>query len=62
MIKHSTMLLPNNVRLVLSEDKSKNQTYAEISVLYGGMTEKYKYQEKRKNNSRVSSSNGTLFS
>ena len=48
MIKHSTMLLPNNVRLVLSEDKSKNQTYAEISVLYGGMTEKYKYQEKKK--------------
>lgn len=47
MIKHETILLPNNTRLVLSQDKSKHQTYAEISVCFGGLTSKYKYLNKR---------------
>lgn len=42
MIKTETIVLDNKVRLVLSSDKSKNQTYAEIIVGYGGMNKKFK--------------------
>ncbi len=42
MIKHEIIDLPNKVRLVLAEDKSKNQTYAELIVNFGGAVEKYK--------------------
>lgn len=42
MIKTETIVLDNKVRLVLSSDKSKNQTYAEIIVNYGGMNKKFK--------------------
>lgn len=48
MIKYNTLLLPNKVRLVLAEDKSKNQTYAEVIVSFGGAVEKYKYNNKKK--------------
>lgn len=48
MSKYSTTLLDNGVRLVLAEDKSKNQTYAEINVAFGGSFEKYKYNGKKK--------------
>lgn len=46
MIKTETIVLDNKVRLVLSSDKSKNQTYAEIIVNYGGMNKKFKVNNK----------------
>lgn len=48
MIKYEIVDLPNKVRLVLAEDKSKNQTYAELIVDFGGAVEKYKYNNKKK--------------
>lgn len=48
MAKYNTLLLQNGVRLVLAEDKEKNQTYAEIIVSFGGSVEKYKYNNKKK--------------
>lgn len=48
MKKYNTILLNNGVRLVLAEDKSKNQTYAEIIVEFGGSLNKYKYNKKKK--------------
>lgn len=47
MIKTSTILLDNGVRLVLSQDKSKNQTYAELIVKYGGMFKNFKVNNKK---------------
>lgn len=49
MIKTQSVMLDNKVRLVLSEDKSKNQTYAEIIVNYGGKTKKFKKDNKTYN-------------
>lgn len=46
MIKTETIVLENKVRLVLSSDKSKNQTYAEIIVNYGGMNKTFKVNNK----------------
>lgn len=48
MIKYEVVDLPNKVRLVLAEDKSKNQTYAELIVDFGGAVEKYKCNNKKK--------------
>lgn len=48
MIKYEVVDLPNKVRLVLAEDKSKNQTYAELIVNFGGTVEKYKCNNKKK--------------
>lgn len=47
MIKQSTVILKNNTRLVLSQDKSKNQSFAEIIVHYGGLNKKYKIGNKK---------------
>ena len=47
MIKQETVLLKNKIRLVLSQDKSKNQTYAEIIVNYGSMNNKYQVGNKK---------------
>lgn len=46
MIKTETIVLDNKVRLVFSSDKSKNQTYAEVIVNYGGMNKKFKVKDK----------------
>lgn len=48
MSKYSTTTLANGVRLVLAENKNKNQTYAEVIVSFGGGVEKYKYNNKKK--------------
>lgn len=48
MSKYSTTTLANGVRLVLAENKDKNQTYAEVIVSFGGGVEKYKYNNKKK--------------
>ncbi|MCH5166621.1 MAG: insulinase family protein [Erysipelotrichales bacterium] len=47
MIKQETFLLKNKTRLVLSQDKSKNQTYAEIIIHYGSMNYKYQVGNKK---------------
>jgi predicted Zn-dependent peptidase len=43
MIKSETCLLKNGVRLVMCEDKTKNKTFMQITVKYGGLNKKFKY-------------------
>lgn len=47
MIKQEVVTLDNNIKLVLSEDKSKNQSYASISVKYGSFDTKYQIGKKK---------------
>ncbi len=41
MIKNKTLILDNGIRLVLTENKNKNQSYAEIIVNYGSLNQKF---------------------
>lgn len=42
MIRLENVVLDNKVRLILCSDETKNQTYAEIIVNFGGKNEKFK--------------------